>query len=107
MNNTKNVFFKKICNLFPTYTYSQMKKRIAMLEEKENEADYPDELYNKRVWSFPYLYKLYEWSVNGARSPRSIAHLKRVANTLYFVFACVLIFVMAAIALVFWKFQRD
>lgn len=81
-------------------TYRNMKKRIAMLEESINTVDYPDDVMRKKPWTISYMNELYEWSVNGARSPRAIAHLKKVTNTIYASFVVMGVIVVAVIALV-------
>lgn len=68
-------------------TYKQMDKRINMLEEKTNDIDYSEELLNKKVWTFKYISDLYESSVNGARSDRALAYLRKV-NTVVHVSTC-------------------
>lgn len=64
-------------------TYRNMKKRIAMLEQDTNDVDYPEDVIKKMPWTFSYMNDLYERSVNGARSPKAIAYLKKVTNTIY------------------------
>ena len=81
-------------------TYRNMKKRIAMLEKNTNTVDYPDDVMQKKPWTISYMNELYEWSVNGARSPRAIAHLKKVKNTIYASFVAMGVIVVAVIALV-------
>ena len=81
-------------------TYRNMKKRIAMLEENINTVDYPDEVMRKKPWTISYMNELYEWSVNGSRSPRAIAHLKKVMNTIYASFVALGVIVVVVIALV-------
>lgn len=74
-------------------SYFKMKRRIATLEKDMNDVDYPDSVMNNKKWSFAYLNNLYERSVNGARSPKAIRHLKKVFVTLYrsIAAACVLV----------------
>lgn len=81
-------------------TYRNMKKRIAMLEKYTNTVDYPDDVMQKKPWTLSYMNELYEWSVNGARSPKAIAHLKKVTNTIYASFFAVGVIVVAVIVLV-------
>jgi hypothetical protein len=80
-------------------TYGNMKKRIVMLEENVNKADYPEEVMKKRPWTFKYLNELLERSVNGARSPKAIAHLKKVCNTLYATVAAIGVIIVVIIAI--------
>lgn len=81
-------------------TYGNMKKRINMLEENTNEVDYPKEVMQKKPWTFKYLNELYERSINGARSPKAIAHLKKVCNTLYATVAAIGVIIVVIIAIV-------
>ena len=81
-------------------TYRNMKKRIAMLEKNTNTVDYPDDVMRKKPWTISYMNELYEWSVNGARSPRAIAHLKKVTNTIYASFVAVGVILVTVIAVV-------
>ena len=64
-------------------SYLKMRKKIDYLKKKSNSIDYPENVFDKKPWTFAYLNELYEKSVNGARSPRSLKHLKNVCNTLY------------------------
>lgn len=64
-------------------SYLKMRKKIDYLKKKSNSIDYPENVFDKKPWTFAYLNELYEKSVNGARSPRSLKHLKKVCNTLY------------------------
>lgn len=80
--------------------YSLMKKRIKMLEQRENDVDYPDEVMQKKPWTFKYLNELYEWSLNGARSPKALAHLKKVCNTLYATTAAIGVVIVVIIAII-------
>ena len=79
-------------------TYMRMNRRINKLKETTNSVDYPDDLMNNNRWTLSYIDKLYEYSVNGARSPKAISYLKRVNNTVHaFIVGSSLLF----IALVF------
>ena len=71
-----------------------------MLEKNTNTVDYPDDVMQKKPWTISYMNELYEWSVNGARSPRAIAHLKKVTNTIYASFVAMGVIVVAVITLV-------
>lgn len=81
-------------------TYKNMKKRIAMLEANTNTVDYPDEVMQKKPWTIRYMNELYEWSVNGARSQRAIAHLKKVTNAVYTAITAIAVIVVAIIAVI-------
>jgi len=81
-------------------TYGNMKKRISMLEESTNEVDYPVEVMKKKPWTFGYLNELYERSINGARSPKAIAHLKKVCNTLYATAAAIGVVIVVIITVI-------
>ncbi len=81
-------------------TFSSIKRRIAKLEENTNIIDYPDDLMNRKPWTFKYLDELYECSVNGARSPKAIAYLKKVTNTLYASVAVIGLIFVAIVAVV-------
>lgn len=78
--------------------YFKMKRRIKELEEKKNTVDYPNAEFNKKIWSFSYLDGLYERSVNGARSEKSLKHLNKVCNAVHGTIA--LISLVAAICVV-------
>ena len=80
-------------------SFGAMKIRIAMLEENENDIDFPENVMERKPWTFSYLDELYERSVNGARSTRAIKHIKRVMITLYglkglSIIACILLIVL-------------
>lgn len=64
-------------------TYMRMNKQINKLEETTNSVDYPEELMNNKKWTLGYIDKLYEYSVNGARSPKAISYLRKVNNTVH------------------------
>ena len=81
-------------------TYRNMKKRIKMLENSPNEVDYPEEVMNRKPWTFKYLNELYERSINGASSPKAIAHLKKVCNTLYATVAAIGVIIVVIIAII-------
>lgn len=70
-----------------------------MLENKKNAVDYPDDLKSRKIWSFKYISELYECSMNGARSDKALAHLKKVNSVVHGV-ACggtLLILVIVAV----------
>ena len=78
-------------------TYLRMRKRIQDLETMPNHINYPEEVFNKKPWTFSYLDELYAESVNGARSQSSLKHLKRVCNTLYGARAAMLLLIIIGI----------
>lgn len=69
--------------------YFKMKRRIKELEGKKNTVDYPDTEFNKKIWNFSYLNGLYERSVNGARSERSLKHLNKVCDAVHGIIALI------------------
>ena len=76
------------------------RKRIHMLEGYTNGVNYLEEVFNKKPWTSAYMNELFERSVSGARSPRSIEHLKKVTNVVYGRRVAIIIVAISALVII-------
>lgn len=76
-------------------SYWKMKKKIANLEGYINDVDYPASVMKQKPWTMSYMKDLYQRSVNGARSPKAIKHLKNVCACVYAEIAAVIVIIIA------------